>query len=57
MKKQKLSTISLKFDKTNIANLNHAKGGAVYLSNELTCNTKVLNACHTVTTRPDSIDM
>jgi hypothetical protein len=55
MKKQQLTSINLEINKTNIANLNHVKGGAINLSNEIDCYSKPPHVCHTVTTRPDSL--
>ena len=54
MKKQKLTSISLKFNKTNIANLNHIKAGAAGLSVNSSCCTGH-DTCKTLTTRPDSL--
>ncbi|QHI37174.1 hypothetical protein IMCC3317_25520 [Kordia antarctica] len=56
MKKQKLNSIPLKINKTNIANLHYVKGGAEDLSAESNCCSKP-NICHTITTRPDSLQM
>ena len=55
MKKQKSTTVSLKFNLTKIANLHHVKGGADDLSEESNCCTEFPYCQHTVTTRPDSL--
>ena len=55
MKKQKLTSVSLKFTKTNVANLNDIKGGNLNLSDQSDCCSKPPLCFHTVTTRPDSL--
>lgn len=57
MKKQQLTSTSLKFNKTNIANLDSLKGRGPNLSAISDCHSKLPTACHTITVRPDSIDM
>ncbi|WP_298417067.1 hypothetical protein [uncultured Kordia sp.] len=55
MKKKKLTSVSLKFTKTNVANLNSINGGKLILSEESACCTKYPLCLHTLTTRPDSL--
>lgn len=55
MKKQKSTTVSLKFKKINIASINYLKGGATGVSDESNCCSKPPICLNTVTTRPDSL--
>lgn len=55
MNKQKLTSISSKLKKMNIASLNYTNGGQGDVSADSVCCSKPPLCLHTVTTRPDSL--
>jgi hypothetical protein len=57
IKKQKFTTVSLKFNKTNVANLNYIKGGIEDLSAKSNCCTKGNIYPNSLTTTPYTLHL